>query len=174
MLAARDAPGFAAAGSTFPALQSLLHAPRSGIPDPLFAIHAPRFRLFALIPCRSLGGAASRSPSWPRRCGPEPSFPSPSLPCGVSGVLQTRLSPRKAEQPSPVLLTCSDRPASLHGSGPGAGYWPQMFYVLARPRAAALLDPGEETRLTCGVFSSASARWLCRLLTLWSLPSAHH
>lgn len=65
--------------STLPILD-----PRLLIPDPYSPIPALRSH-----PCRSSGGAASRSPKWPRRCEQEPSFPFPSLLCGASRAPET-------------------------------------------------------------------------------------
>lgn len=71
--------------------RSPVSAPRSRILDPRLLIPDPYSPIPALRPhpCRSSGGAASRSPKWPRRCEQEPSFPFPSLLCGASRAPET-------------------------------------------------------------------------------------
>lgn len=131
---------------------SPISAPRCRILDPRPLIPDPYSQIPALRPhpCRSLGGAASRSLYWPRRCGLEPSFPSPSMLCGASGAPQTV---RKANRPFPGPAQRSQiaRPAC---TGPSLvlGTGLRCFTCWTGLGGRCSSHPGEAIRLTSGFF----------------------
>lgn len=135
-----------------PLTHSPISAPRCRILDPRPLIPDPYSRIPALRPhpCRSLGGAASRSLYWPRRCGLEPSFPSPSVLCGASGAPQTV---RKANRPFPGPAQRSQiaRPAC---TGPSLvlGTGLRCFTCWTGLGGRCSSHPGEAIRLTSGFF----------------------